>query len=92
MEDHPMGPHPTGTFQVDTFNPHETGTLMTWLVMHRGPLSVLIHPNTDDELKSHTEHATWMGERWPVNSGMLQANFRHHTLPRSASQSPSAPK
>ncbi|KAJ3739766.1 DOPA-like domain-containing protein [Lentinula detonsa] len=90
MEEHPMGPHPTGSFQVDTFNPHETGTLMTWLVIHRGPLSVLIHPNTDDELRSHTEHATWIGERWPLNSDLLE-HHRHTTLPRSASLSPSAP-
>lgn len=39
MKERPVGPHPTGMFEVNTFNPHETGTLMAWLVIHRGPLS-----------------------------------------------------
>ncbi|KAE9410221.1 hypothetical protein BT96DRAFT_367099 [Gymnopus androsaceus JB14] len=87
MKERPVGPHPTGMFEVNTFNPHETGTLMAWLVIHRGPLSVLIHPNTDDELKDHSELATWIGERWPLRTEILKSHYRHSTTPRSESQS-----
>ena len=35
----PIGPHPVAMFEVDTFTPHQTGTLFTWLAVNRGPLS-----------------------------------------------------
>lgn len=28
---------------------------------------VLVHPNTSDALKDHTELATWMGKPYPLN-------------------------
>ncbi|KAJ7577092.1 DOPA-like domain-containing protein [Mycena floridula] len=67
----PVGPHPTAMFEVNTFTPHQTGTLFGWLVVHRGPLSVLIHPNTGDALRDHTELVTWMGRPWPLNTDLL---------------------
>ncbi|KAM6497157.1 DOPA-like domain containing protein [Amanita muscaria] len=70
-----VGPHPTAMFEVNTFTPHQTGAFFSWLAVHRGPCSVLIHPNTGDAIKDHTELATWMGKEWPVN---LEAFKRHH--------------
>lgn len=35
---------------------------------------VLIHPNTDNAYRDHTERATWIGTPWPVNAEML----KHH--------------
>ncbi|KAJ7898451.1 DOPA-like domain-containing protein, partial [Mycena leptocephala] len=64
----PAGPHPTPMFEVNTFTPHQTGALFCWLVVNRGPCSVLIHPNTDDELADHTTLATWMGTPWPLKT------------------------
>jgi aromatic ring-cleaving dioxygenase len=43
------------------------GAFIPWLVINRGPLSALIHPNTDDELRDHTQRATWMGQPLPLN-------------------------
>ncbi|TBU42402.1 DOPA-like domain-containing protein [Dichomitus squalens] len=65
--DKPVGPHPVPMFEVNVFNPHQTGTLFSWLVVNRGPCSVLIHPNTGDALKDHTELATWIGKPYPLN-------------------------
>ena len=39
FREEPVGPHPVAMFEVDTFTPHETGTLFTWLSVRRGPLS-----------------------------------------------------
>ena len=33
------GPHPTAMFEVNTFTPHQTGVLFSWLTVHRGPCS-----------------------------------------------------
>lgn len=33
---------------------------------------VLIHPNTGDAYKDHTELATWMGKSWPIHTEILK--------------------
>lgn len=68
----PIGPHPVAMFEVNTFTPHQTGAFFSWLTVHRGPCSVLIHPNTNDALRDHTEHATWMGMPFPLNTDILK--------------------
>lgn len=35
------GPHPTAMFEVNTFGPHQTGTFFGWLVVNRGPCSLV---------------------------------------------------
>jgi aromatic ring-cleaving dioxygenase len=48
------------------------GAFIPWLVINRGPLSALIHPNTDDEVRDHTQRATWMGQPLPLNVRLLR--------------------
>lgn len=57
----PIGPHPVPMFEIDC---HEVtlNELKSWLKENRAGHSVLIHPNTGDDLKDHTEHATWLGK------------------------------
>ncbi|PGG95721.1 DOPA 4,5-dioxygenase [Blastomyces parvus] len=68
----PIGPHPIAMFELNLFTPAQFGAFVPWLVIHRGPLSVLVHPNTGDESgreeeRNHTQRATWMGERIPLD-------------------------
>ncbi|KAK4200812.1 DOPA-like domain-containing protein [Triangularia verruculosa] len=75
--DRPVGPHPMAMFEVNIFTPAQFGAFIPWLAIWRGPLSVLVHPNTtheDDvthemerELKNHTERAIWLGEKVPLD-------------------------
>ncbi|ORY13296.1 DOPA-like domain-containing protein [Clohesyomyces aquaticus] len=81
--DKPIGPHPLGMFEVNIFTPgiwllilnsrstnshaEQFGAFIPWLVINRGPLSALIHPNTDDEERDHTQRATWMGQPYPLS-------------------------
>ncbi|KAA8907224.1 DOPA 4,5-dioxygenase [Sphaerosporella brunnea] len=69
--DKPIGPHTMAMFEVNVFTPHQLGAFVAWLVINRGPLSVLLHPNTDDELRDHTQRATWLGERVPVDTTLF---------------------
>ncbi|KAI1268017.1 DOPA-like domain-containing protein [Xylariaceae sp. FL1019] len=79
--DKPVGPHAVPMFEVNVFTPAQFGALVSWLVVWRGPLSVLIHPNTvekhlkegEKEALNHSTRATWMGERLPVNVDLLRA-------------------
>lgn len=65
-------------FEVNLFTPAQFGAFVSWLVIWRGPLSVLIHPNTteegyeaDVELRNHTQRATWMGEKVPLDVSLF---------------------
>ena len=71
-------------FTPGTLNPEPThligvlnrsaqfGAFIPWLTINRGPLSAMIHPNTGDEYRDHTQRATWMGTPWPVNLRLFQ--------------------
>ncbi|OAA72836.1 Dopa 4,5-dioxygenase [Akanthomyces lecanii RCEF 1005] len=70
--DRPIGPHPTAMFEVSVFTPAQFGAFIPWLAVWRGPLSVLVHPNTvpeegetlvSSERRDHTERAIWLGEK-----------------------------
>ncbi|MCJ1407413.1 hypothetical protein MMC19_001484 [Ptychographa xylographoides] len=71
--DTPIGPHPVAMFEVNLFTPAQFGAFLSWLVIHRGPLSVLVHPNTDgDDERDHTQRATWMGEKLPLDLSVFR--------------------
>lgn len=65
--DKPIGPHPVGMFEVNIFTPAQFGAFIAWLVINRGPLSALVHPNTGDHERDHTQRATWLGDRLPLD-------------------------
>ncbi|KAK5115460.1 hypothetical protein LTR62_001119 [Meristemomyces frigidus] len=74
--DRPIGPHPLAMFEVNIHTPEQFGAFVPWLVIHRGPLSVLVHPNTGDDVRDHTQRATWMGESIPLVVGFLREHVR----------------
>ncbi|KAL8755341.1 MAG: hypothetical protein Q9184_004825 [Pyrenodesmia sp. 2 TL-2023] len=67
----PVGPHPIGQFEIAIFNPAQFGALVPWLVIHRGPLSIVVHPNTGVALRDHTQSAMWLGERLSLKTGIF---------------------
>ncbi|MEP1206405.1 MAG: DOPA 4,5-dioxygenase family protein [Rhizobiaceae bacterium] len=66
VHEKPVGPHPRWSCQLlipaDLF-----GTVVPWLSVHRGDLTIFIHAQTDDVYKDHTQHAIWMGEMLELN-------------------------
>ena len=62
-------------FEVNLFTPGQFGAFIPWLVINRGPLSVVVHPNTDNEdedERNHTQRATWLGERLPLDLSLFK--------------------
>jgi aromatic ring-cleaving dioxygenase len=59
--DAPVGPHPCGSYQI-AFGPERFATLVPWLTLNRGDLTVFVHPNTGDALADHSAHVMWLGE------------------------------
>ncbi|KAF8723384.1 hypothetical protein AX14_009365 [Amanita brunnescens Koide BX004] len=70
--DKPVGPHTLPMFEINVFNPHQTGALFSFLAVNRGPCSVLIHAHTGDEYKDHME-GTWMGPAVELNLDVMRA-------------------
>lgn len=58
--DRPVGPHPLPMFLV-VFSVPQFATFVPWLMLNRQNLSILVHPNTDNEQADHTHHALWLG-------------------------------
>ena len=48
------------------------GAIVPWLALNRDGLSVFIHPETDDPVADHTDHALWLGTQWEIDVDALR--------------------
>lgn len=62
LRNSPVGPHPKPMFAVD-FKTADFAGITQWLMEHRNGLSVLIHPNTKDEVRDHADRPIWIGDK-----------------------------
>jgi DOPA 4,5-dioxygenase len=54
------------------FGPALFATLVPWLALNRGDLTVFVHPNTGAALADHSAHAIWLGESLALNLEALR--------------------
>jgi aromatic ring-cleaving dioxygenase len=73
--DEPVGPHPVSMYQV-AFAPEEFGRFVPWLMLNRGGLDVLVHPQTGDAYEDHTGHALWLGSKLPLRLDGMRGRSR----------------
>ena len=59
--DKPVGPHPRPMYLI-WFTAKEFGTVVPWLSINHRDLSILVHPQLDDPVTDHTDHAMWLGK------------------------------
>ncbi len=64
--DRPVGPHPCWSYQI-AFETKLFGELVPWLALNREGLTVLVHPNTGQDLPDHADRAMWLGESPELN-------------------------
>src|SRR5215470_195508 len=67
----PVGPHPRFSYQVH-FKNEQLAPLVSWLTLNRGGLTVLVHPNTGEDLEDHRDRAMWLGEQVPLILDVLK--------------------
>jgi aromatic ring-cleaving dioxygenase len=70
MHDKPVGPHTKAMFLV-AFKCKVLRVVLNHLMLHRNGLTVLLHPETGNDLKDHTEHATWIGSPIEIDLSKL---------------------
>jgi len=63
--DEMVGPHPQSMYQV-AFPSAMLAEFVPWLMLNRDGLTVLLHPETGDNLADHSAHAAWFGAVLPL--------------------------
>jgi len=66
----PVGPHPMWSYQI-AFEPEQFDSLVPWLMLNRGELIVLLHPNSGEGLQDHRDRPLWFGEPQELELGMF---------------------
>ena len=69
--DQPVGPHPQAMFQV-AFAAERLSSILPWLMLNRGDLAILVHPDTGDAYADHARHALWLGAILPLRLDVLK--------------------
>ena len=65
FREYPIGPHPTGMIEAH-FSEPDYVQVIEWLKVHHGVFSVLIHQDTGDDFKDHTDGICWLGKELPL--------------------------
>ena len=65
-----VGPHTRPMFNL-IFTDAQFHQVVTYLQLNHHPLSVLIHPETGNDLLDHSKHALWLGDRLEVDYSKL---------------------
>ncbi len=66
----PIGPHPIPMFEVN-FLPEYFKEVVTFLMQNHGEHSVLIHPETGNDMRDHTTYALWLGKQLELDFSQL---------------------
>lgn len=73
----PIGPHSKAMYQVE-LRPEHFGPVTTWLMLNRGGLSILVHPQTGDEIADHLENPLWLGAQIPLDGEFIRDYIATH--------------
>jgi DOPA 4,5-dioxygenase len=71
IQQKPVGPHPKWSYQLLVNKPENFRAVYEWLVLNHGPLDILVHPLTDNELRDHIVSASFIGHSHPLVLGAL---------------------
>lgn len=57
----PVGPHPLPMYQL-AFSADQMPEIVSWLMLNRLGLVVLLHPETGNDYADHANNAAWLGK------------------------------
>jgi aromatic ring-cleaving dioxygenase len=68
--DRPVGPHSQAMYQI-AFTTDLFATLVPWLMLNHGELSILVHPNTGSPRQDHVRDRLWIGQPLAIIENVL---------------------
>ncbi len=71
--DMPVGPHPVPMYQV-AFDAALFTDIVPWLMLNRNGLTVLVHPETGNDVEDHDVNPLWLGEKLDLDIDSLRRN------------------
>lgn len=69
--DEPVGPHPLPMYQV-AFKPELFAKIVPWLMLNRDGLTILVHPETGDDVADHDVNPLWLGDKLSLDIDFLR--------------------
>jgi DOPA 4,5-dioxygenase len=69
--DGPVGPHPQAMYQV-AFAADIFAEFVPWLMLNRRGLTILVHPDTGQDVPDHEDYPLWLGEKLDLDIDMLR--------------------
>jgi DOPA 4,5-dioxygenase len=83
IHEKPIGPHPTGMIEGH-FSEPVYSSVLNWIESNRGSFSALVHQDTGDDFKDHTEGVRWLGQELKLDFDFfkliqLRPEFRIHS-------------
>ncbi len=66
----PVGPHPRGSVQM-TVPVDRFGSVVTWLSVNRGGLTIFALASTGDHVADHTRNVVWFGSSEPLDMSIF---------------------
>ena len=70
-----VGPHPEPMYQV-AFGLDQFSTIVPWLMLHRRGLTVLVHPDTGNDVPDHRDYPLWLGAGLDLDLAFLERHAR----------------
>lgn len=66
-----VGPHLAHNIQID-IKKEGFAEILQWLQMNNDGLSILVHPETGDDIKDHLQHSIWVNKELGYNMDFFE--------------------